>query len=433
MNYFTWDEIARHNNFQDCWIVVDGGVYDVTGWVSQHPGGEIIGVLAGEDASAMYHCSHLRDIAPVLERFRIGTVQNYVPDFKDYNDEFLVRVKQRVHDYYMKSGIDYRSTTRNRKSIFWTAMLLFSCWGCLYLLPPWGLPAAIIMGLATCSLIGSFGHERIHGNLPDLIKGPDGITRHAYDVLWGLLIPMMPERFFQYEHIKHHLYSMNPRQDYDVFALREFIRLSPQLPARPYQAVQQYYAPLVYGVYIFLQILGGYTSSFFQKRNLLADQGVLRSSIIMSVVALVFHIAIPVYLTSIWWVLLCASVYFFTWQLAIYLTSGVPHMTDVSTVSEKPASWSRYVCGVTKNLKCGNRFYDWLTGGLNYHLVHHLLPSIPREHLPAISHIVEETCAEYGYPFHTYASFRRYLRDHYQFLSELGKADVSRESRTLLT
>jgi len=423
MKSLTWSEISQHNSTQDCWIVVDGGVYDVTEWVAKHPGGELLAILAGEDASAMYHSSHLRDIAPLLEKYRIGSVQDYAPDFEFINDKFLIILKQRVYDFFNTSGIDYRSSTRNRQSIAWTAILLFICWGCMYLLPPWGLLASIIMGLATCSLIGSFGHERIHGNLAEPTKSQGVFLRHTGDVLWGLFIPLMPERFFQYEHIKHHLYSMNPQQDYDVFALKELVRLSPELPARRYQAFQHYYAPLVYANYIFLQILGGYTSSFFEKRDLLADKGVLRSIIVMSTVAIIFHIAIPIYLTNVWWVLLCTSIYFFTWQIAIYLTSGVPHMTNASAIREKHASWARHVCCVTKNLKCGNRFYDWLTGGLNYHLVHHLLPSVPREHLPAVSPIVEKTCAEFGYPFHTYTSFWRYVRDHYRFLRELGQAE----------
>ncbi len=424
MKNLTWSEIAQHNSTQDCWIVVDGGVYDVTEWVSKHPGGEMLAILAGEDASAMYHSSHLRDITPMLEKFRIGVVQDYAADFETYNDIFLITLKQRVYDCFITSGIDYRSSSKNRKSVALTALLLFTCWGCMYLLPPWGVLAAIIMGLATCSLIGSFGHERIHGNLPNATQNQGVVSRHADDVLWGLFIPMMPERFFQYEHIKHHLYSMHPQQDYDVFALKNFVRLSGELPLRRYQAFQHFYAPLVYANYIFLQIIGGYTNTFFQKRDLLADKGVLSSIIVMSTVALIFHIAIPIYLTNVWWVLLCASVYFSTWQLAIYLTSGVPHMTDAKAVKVKHTSWANYVCSTTKNLKCGNRFYDWLTGGLNYHLVHHLLPSIPREHLPAVSHIVEQTCVEFGYPFHTYDSFWHYFRDHYHFLLDLGRADV---------
>lgn len=97
-------------------------------------------------------------------------------------------------------------------------------------------------------------------------------------------------------------------------------------------------------------------------------------------------------------------------------------MTNATATHEKTNSWALYVCKITKNLKCGNWFYDWLTGGLNYHLIHHLLPSVPCEHLPKISHIVEQTCKEFGYPYFTYPDFSSYYYDHYKFLYELGSS-----------
>jgi linoleoyl-CoA desaturase len=420
MKNFTWNEISAHNSPEECWIVVDGIAYDITLWIDGHPGGDILAVLAGEDASAMFHSCHLRDIIPMLEKFKMGEVLEYQPDFEVVNDDFLVALKRRVYKFFIDQGVDYHDTQKNRRTILFTSIFLLACWGCMYFLSPWGFLASIPMGLATCSLIGSFGHEHIHGNLFKRVEKRQLFYHVKNDILWGLFIPFMPERFFQYEHIKHHLYPMNPQHDYDVFALKNLVRLSPDLKIMKYQSLQHIYAPLVYGFYIFLQILGGYTTSFFSKRNLLKDKGVLPNIIGTSLVAFIFHIAVPIYLTDVWWVLLCASSYFFTWQAAIYISSGVPHMTSAAAAYEKSNSWAQHVCKMTKNLKCGNWFYDWLTGGLNYHLAHHLLPSIPREHLPKINHIVEQTCNEFGYPYFTYTDFGSYYRDHYKFLFELG-------------
>lgn len=32
--------MAKHATARDCWLVISGGVYDVTGYLSDHPGGE---------------------------------------------------------------------------------------------------------------------------------------------------------------------------------------------------------------------------------------------------------------------------------------------------------------------------------------------------------------------------------------------------------
>ena len=35
---FSPQEVAAHNTSQDCWIIIDKGVYDVTQWLDKHPG-----------------------------------------------------------------------------------------------------------------------------------------------------------------------------------------------------------------------------------------------------------------------------------------------------------------------------------------------------------------------------------------------------------
>jgi cytochrome b involved in lipid metabolism len=48
---FTWEEICRHSNKKDRWIVIDTRVYDVTKWL-KHPGGQkVLNHYAGQDAS----------------------------------------------------------------------------------------------------------------------------------------------------------------------------------------------------------------------------------------------------------------------------------------------------------------------------------------------------------------------------------------------
>jgi cytochrome b involved in lipid metabolism len=39
---YTSEDVARHNKPNDCWIIVDGKVYDVTSYILDHPGGESI-------------------------------------------------------------------------------------------------------------------------------------------------------------------------------------------------------------------------------------------------------------------------------------------------------------------------------------------------------------------------------------------------------
>lgn len=430
-HHLTKDEVSLHHKSNDCWLIINDKVYDLNRWENtyknSHPGGEIIKVLAGEDATAMFYSCHFSDLTCYLKPLEIGQLENNNPEFQSYNDVFFKTLKSRVEFFLREKRINLTEPKINYSTFIFMVILFLMLWLSMYLLKPWGFLLAIPMGLMTCSFIGRFGHEHIHSNF---IRSKNFfIFKNRFPILynlinnlaWGILIPAMPEKYFQYEHIKHHQSPMNSENDYDVFALKELIRLSPDGKKKSLFKFQHLYAPLVYAFYIFLQIRGGFSTKFFKQRKPLFDKGVLKNLIITSTVSIVFHIALPIYFSGFKYFILCGTLYLVTWQSAIYISSGVPHMTDLNSLIKKQnESWPLFVCQTTKNLKCGNWFIDWLTGGLNYHIEHHLLPSIPRQYLPTIQPIVERTCAEFGYPYKIYSSFREYYRDHYRFLFELG-------------
>ena len=73
---YTRAEIRKHKSRDDCWLIVENGVYDVSKYVAIHPGGDAILSRAGEDATEGFngpqHPPHAR---ATLEQFRIGRVE----------------------------------------------------------------------------------------------------------------------------------------------------------------------------------------------------------------------------------------------------------------------------------------------------------------------------------------------------------------------
>merc|ERR1719486_437956 len=59
----TLEEVAKHNNKSDCWVVVNGQVLNVTNFLKDHPGGELaILTFAGKDASEEFNMIHPPDV-----------------------------------------------------------------------------------------------------------------------------------------------------------------------------------------------------------------------------------------------------------------------------------------------------------------------------------------------------------------------------------
>lgn len=56
---YTWREVEKHNTKDDCWIVLEGKVYDVTDYIQRHPGGSaIILKNAGTDCTEKFRAVH---------------------------------------------------------------------------------------------------------------------------------------------------------------------------------------------------------------------------------------------------------------------------------------------------------------------------------------------------------------------------------------
>ncbi len=55
---YTLKTVAQHNTPDDCWLIVRGKVYDVTGWAAQHPGGNMIFVKAGGECTQLFDSYH---------------------------------------------------------------------------------------------------------------------------------------------------------------------------------------------------------------------------------------------------------------------------------------------------------------------------------------------------------------------------------------
>lgn len=72
---FNIDEVKKHNNRNDAWIVINKKVYNITTWIDKHPGGDIILSGIGKDATKQFNSIfHSENAKKILATYFIGNL-----------------------------------------------------------------------------------------------------------------------------------------------------------------------------------------------------------------------------------------------------------------------------------------------------------------------------------------------------------------------
>lgn len=75
-NILSKEIIDSHNNQNDCWLIIENKVLDVTAFINKHPGGkEAIINNCGKDATELFNSTsnHAKQsVKALIERFTIG-------------------------------------------------------------------------------------------------------------------------------------------------------------------------------------------------------------------------------------------------------------------------------------------------------------------------------------------------------------------------
>jgi len=78
---YTKDQVQTHNTENDCWIIFNDGVYDVTKFMKKHPGGkDILLKFGGKDGTKAFNSKgngkgHIAMALNFRESLKIGTLK----------------------------------------------------------------------------------------------------------------------------------------------------------------------------------------------------------------------------------------------------------------------------------------------------------------------------------------------------------------------
>ena len=435
---FTSAELAKRNTATNCCVAIRGKVYDVTNFLTQHPGGwDMLYLNGGKDATALFEAYHPDYVAKTrLEPLLIGTLEDSeYPSFPPITP-FFITVRQRVDDYFKQHGS--RKTDAN-PMILRAIVLVFLAFFMFYLgaqallndLPFARLIACAcgcFTGLCTALISLMPVHEASHGastSSPWFWR----VSGALHDWVNGA-------SFFSWIHqhlLGHHPFTHIEELDPDIVTgdpdARRIKKSQPFLWAYRYQHI---YMPLLYGV-LATKFRINDLMMFFSANP---KNGEIRMNapgpwhtfnFIAGKLFFVFwRFLLPAYYVGAWNAfLMCAAADLVTsYYLAlVFQPSHVVSEAEMVRLGDKnhiDMDWAELQIRTTIDYGHNSPLTHFFTGGLNYQVAHHLFPGICQLHYPKITPIIMQVCKEFDIPYVVVPTYWDALMCHFRFLYRMG-------------
>lgn len=415
----TLAELEAHDGSNGrLWTAYFGEVYDITDFAKSHPGGEIINLCAGRESAALIEPYHTLDNWPKVQaalQYRCPHIGRLENSPAKPSDEFFQTVRKRVEESLAKKGYNTRSLE---------ALQLFECFVTLglYLLSSYYLIVyqSIFAAIASGLLTGRLGFLMHMGNHMAVSRSP--IVNQSI----GYLMNVIGSSHFtwQREHqVSHHMNPNEAGKDNDYTIGTPLLRLSKELPPARWWHRWQVPIMLVLMSFNFFRWYISDTFVLFTKSVGSVKFHVPRKHAVMMLASKVgfglFHMVLPVYLHGPGAIAL----------LALYLAVGGHYLQNTFIVNHIQAElepnplahWADKNLTASANWQTGSLWWNWVSGGLNHQIEHHLFPAMSYYMLPLASPIVRQTCAEFGYKYHEYPSWSVAWMTMAKHLNELGK------------
>eukprot|EP00013_Stygamoeba_regulata_P020106 CAMPEP_0177647916 /NCGR_PEP_ID=MMETSP0447-20121125/10552_1 /TAXON_ID=0 /ORGANISM="Stygamoeba regulata, Strain BSH-02190019" /LENGTH=421 /DNA_ID=CAMNT_0019150527 /DNA_START=243 /DNA_END=1511 /DNA_ORIENTATION=+ len=376
----TDEELSKHNNSSDCWIAIEGTVYDVTKWWRSHPGGNVILSHAGVESSDVFKAFHKSDLAesklkwlPVVGRHDAAPT----PIEKDFR--------------HLRSQLEKEGYFQSRPLYFWMSLMSILA---LHAVSIWMIHAntsflsilvsAIIMGIAW-GQIGfiqhDFGHKSIFKSC--------WLNSVGHMLTYGCWLGGIPE-WWNGRHNRHHAIPNHSKWDLDIRTLPLFAwnkKMAAKAPSAllPYQAVYWFVSgPML------LMLLYKVLNAIYivRRRPVYIIPNIIHHAWIWMAAG---HLGFGGFLA--WYILVILNMgNYLGWMFALN-----HYMLPIHDTNEH--DWVTATAISTQDVD-GGLLVEWITGGLCYQVEHHLFPTMPRSSYAAIRPRIEAFFAKHGLTFH---------------------------------
>lgn len=392
----TWEEVRKHSNRTDRWLVVDENVYDVTEWAKRHPGGSaILGHYAGQDATEAFLEFH-KDKA-LVAKFMVALKVGQVIGSKPPLDEKVVYNEGEIRKDFeeLRRSAQQMGLFKANKLFFLLhlAHIIFFEVMAYVVLYVWGIgwtPTLIsifcytIVQGQSAWLQHDFGHLSVFDSLK---------WNKAFHFLIMNFIKGASSTWWKHLHNQHHSKPNVINKDPDVRLEKVFV-LGEEIPKRvardnkwslPFNHQHKYFfivgPPLLFPVFFQFMVFKHPIS----RRNWL-DLFLL----------LLFYVKL-LWLYTPFFGVYGAALYYFAFRCLeshwfVWVSQSNHVAMNIDDDKERP--WLALQLNATCDVD-QSAFNDWFTGHLNFQIEHHCFPTMPRHNLHRVAPLVKSLCRKH--------------------------------------
>ena len=345
---------------------------------------------------------------------------------RENENSFFEEVKLSVNKYFTQNDISpHADREMLLKCFFW--ILIFIC--------SW---IGIIIFRANAILVFTFGILHLFTHVMIAFNITHDANHHAMfkspkmNLYFGYLIEILgcSRKIWILGHNQEHHTFINIHEHDNNIQGYKLLRLCPQDKLYKFHKFQFLYAPLVYG----LSTLNYATFRDFKmilkyvgKSKFNLSTGFVMEFIFFKILYYLYLFIIPIFVFKISFFLVLA--YFLVGHFInglflalIFVTGHLTEETSFPDINNNTinSNWAVHVVKTTGDYATGSSFMQWLVGGINLHVAHHLFPKICHVHYKNISPIIKRIAEKHGLCYREIPTFGKALRSHFTLLKSLG-------------
>lgn len=354
---------------------IHNGLYDLSGWMKSHPGGEEwLRLTQGTDITELFESHHISDRAErMLPKFYVRDAKTpRSAPFTFEPDGFYRKFKKRAVEALRK--VDYHhSTFRTRLIADTLAIATVLLCVLAAVTESWIIIASSAVSLTWTIIVAhNFFHAR------------DNFRMYYFD------LSLMSSKDWRVTHvISHHMYT-NTTWDHEIYSFEPLINWLPLNKSVIKATISAFYCPFLWTLAFFKMAIMRYYGVLCEWRNLEFRD------VVPFVLPLAMCTCAPaVVAIKVWLIVIALSstLFMFIGTTAAHHHPDIFHDGDIY---RKNMDWGLLEMDAVRDRKFIDESLFLVLTNFGSHGLHHLLPTVDHAYLPLCLSALYETCREFG-------------------------------------